>query len=212
MNLPDRTSANDMTFGDQRRLTKSPQVILLSLSFISDWVGSLTDLCMTQEVIASVRRLLVAARSHNQDLDQTDALKSKIHTIRRRIIPQSPTGIEDDELDIRTFEEELWSMYGLTGEIVPDELLKECQRRLRQTQPGSRSEMDRQEELEALDLIHRLRKTHSHAFSQLYAPGKWTEARRVRPDVQMLSKGIRFWALIMIIPKLHSAVASMMQF
>ena len=151
---------------------------------------------MTQEVIASVRRLLVAARSHNQDLDQTDALKSKIHTIRRRIIPQSPTGIEDDESDIRTFEEELWSMYGLIGEIVPDELLKECQRRLRETQPGSRSEMDRQEELEALDLIHRLRKTHSHAFSQLYAPGKWTEARRVSPDVQMLSKGIRFWALI----------------
>ena len=52
----------------------------------------------------------------------------------------------------------------------------------------------RQEELEAFDLIHRLRKAHSHAFSQLYAPGKWTEARR--PDVQMLSKGIRFWALI----------------
>ena len=95
---------------------------------------------MTQEVIASGRRLLVAARSHNQDLDQTDALKSKIHTIRRR--------------------------------------------------------MDRQGELEALDLIHRLRKAHSHAFSQLYALGKWTEVRRVSPDVQMLSKGTRFWALI----------------
>ena len=87
-------------------------------------------------------------------------------------------------------------MYGLIGEIVPDELLKECQRRLRQTQPGSRSEMDRREELETLDLIHRLRKAHSHAFSQLYAPGKWKEAKRVPPDAQMLSKGIRFWALL----------------
>ena len=65
---------------------------------------------MTQEVIPSVHRLLAATRSHNQGLDQTNALKSNIHTIRRSI-PQSPTGIEDDELDIRTFEE-LWSMYG----------------------------------------------------------------------------------------------------
>jgi hypothetical protein len=56
--------------------------------------------------------------------------------------------------------------------------------------------MDTQNELEALDLIHQLRKAHSHAFSQLYAPGKWTEAQRVSPDVQMLSRGIRFWALI----------------
>ena len=102
----------------------------------------------------------------------------------------------DDELDIRTFEEELWSMYGLIGEIVPDELLKECQRRLRQTQPGSRSEMDMQEQLAALDYIHGLRKKQSHAFSQFYAPGKWTEAQRVSPDLQMFSKGIRFWALI----------------
>ena len=136
-----------------------------------------------------------AALSNNQGLDQTDVLKSKIDTIRRRNLRRS-TCIEDDELDIRTFEEELWSMYGLIGEIVPDELLKECQRRLRQTQPGSRSEMDRREELETLDLIHRLRKAHSHAFSQLYAPGKWKEAKRVPPDAQMLSKGIRFWALL----------------
>ena len=152
---------------------------------------------MTQEVIAAVRRLLDSARSNNQALNQTNTLKSKIYTITRRIFhPESLTCTEVDELDIRRFEEELWSMYGLIGEIVPDELLKECQRRLRQTQPGSRSEMDRQEELEALDLIHRLRKAHSHAFSQLYAPGKWSEARRAPPDVQMLSKGIRFWALI----------------
>ena len=108
-----RTTWNLVTNAGSRKVLKSNT----SLSFISDQLGSLTDLCMTQEVIASVRRLLVAARSHNQGLDQTDALKSKIHTIRRRIIPQSPTGIEDDELDIRTFEEELWSMYGLTGEI-----------------------------------------------------------------------------------------------
>ena len=153
---------------------------------------------MTQEVITAVNRLLAAARSNNQGLNQTDVLKNKMHTIRKRILRHHPTGnaSEDDELDIRIFEEELWSMYGLTGDIVPDELLKECQRRLRQAQPGSRSEMDRQEELGALDLIHRLRKAHSHAFSQLYAPGKWTKARRVPPDAKMRFKGIHFWALI----------------
>ena len=120
---------------------------------------------------------------------------SKISRIRSRIL-QPSTNIEIIELDFRKLEEELWSMYGLNGEIVPDELLKECQRRLRQTQPGSRSEMEKREELEALDAIHRLRKEHSHAFSQLYAPGKWKEAKRIPPDAQMLYKGIRFWALL----------------
>ena len=135
------------------------------------------------------------ALSDNHGLDQTDALRSKIDAIRRRNL-QPSTSIENDELDFRTFEEELWSMYGLVGEIVPDELLKECQQRLRQTQPGSRSEMERQDELVALDLIHRLRKAQSYAFSQLYAPEKWKNAKRVPPDAQMLSKGIRFWALL----------------
>ena len=64
-------------------------------------------------------------------------------------------------------------------------------------EPGSWSEMDRREELEAFDLIHRLREAaYSHAFSQLYAPGKLEEAKHVPPDAQMLSKGIRFGALL----------------
>ena len=46
------------------------------------------------------------------------------------------TTIENDELDVSTFEDELWSMHGLIGKIVPDKFLKECLRRLRQTQPG----------------------------------------------------------------------------
>ena len=57
--------------------------------------------------------------------------------------------------------------------------------------------MDKREELEALDLIHRRsRKVHSHAFSKLHAPGKWKEAKRVPPDAQMLSRGNRFRALL----------------
>ena len=53
-------------------------------------------------------------------------------------------------------------------------------------EPWSWSEMYRWEELEAFDLIHRLREAaYSHAFSQLYAPGKLEEAKHVPPDAQM---------------------------
>jgi hypothetical protein len=56
------------------------------------------------------------------------------------------------------FEEDIWRMYGLTGEIVPDELLKECQRRLREAEPGSMDQTERQQELDALDSICSYRK------------------------------------------------------
>ena len=72
-------------------------------------------------------------------------MKNKIDTQKEKSQPSTTTSnLEGDELEIRTFEEELWSDWG-------DELLKECQRRLREMQPGSRFEMDRQEELEVLD-------------------------------------------------------------
>ena len=52
------------------------------------------------------------------------------------------------------------------------------------------------EALQALDLIHRLRKAQSHSFGQLYAQGRWSEARRAPLDVQMHTRGVRFWTLI----------------
>ena len=78
MNLSDRTSesANNMTFSDQHRFTKSPQVILLSLVHIR--LTPKWSVCRRQ--LPPVRRLLDAARSNNQVLDQTDVLKSKIDT------------------------------------------------------------------------------------------------------------------------------------
>ena len=129
MNLSDRTSesADNMIFSHQRRFTKSPQVILLSLVHIR--LTPKWSVCRRQ--LPPVRRLLDAALSNNQVLDQTDVLKSKISTIRWRNL-QCSTSIENDG-------------------------------RLPQTQPESRSEMDKREELEALDLIHRRSwKVHSH--------------------------------------------------
>ena len=176
MNLSDRTSesADNMTFSDQRRFTKSPQVILLSLVHIR--LTPKWSVCRRQ--LPPVRRLLDAARSNNQVLDQTDVLKSKISAIRLRNL-QCSTSIENDG-------------------------------RLPQTQPGSRSEMDKREELEALD---RLRRAHSHAFSQLHPPGKWKEAKRVPPDAQILFQRNVFGNYLlemMLILKLHLAIASMM--
>ena len=81
---------------------------------------------MIQEVISAVRRLVTAPLLRSLESKNPGSLRQALHPI------------EDDKLDVRKFDEKLWFMYDLTGEVVLDELLKECQ-----TQPGSRSEMYR---------------------------------------------------------------------
>ena len=80
-------------------------------------------------------------------------------------------------------------MYGLIGGIVPDELFKECQRRLTTDTSlnlGQGPRWTGGKNWRPFDLIHRLREAaYSHAFSQLYAPGKLEEAKHVPPDAQM---------------------------
>ncbi|PPQ96528.1 hypothetical protein CVT26_010456 [Gymnopilus dilepis] len=101
-----------------------------------------------------------------------------------------------DERKINELEDALWAAYGLTGEIIPDELLKECQRRLREACPGSRIEMSLKEELEILDAIHRYRKSRSTDAFRHYPGGQWTHAQVIPPQAEMQFKGRRFWALI----------------
>jgi hypothetical protein len=114
------------------------------------------------------------------------------------------------------FEEDIWRMYGLTREIVPDELLKECQRRLWEAEPGSMDQTERQQELDALDSIRSYWKKRSIAFSRTYPEGMWHNVQHAPPCVQFLSMG-RYWChggqsslamMIILIPR--SVVASMM--
>src|SRR5258708_954260 len=68
--------------------------------------------------------------------------------------PAGKPSQSDEELTAQEFEKALWDDYGLTGEIVPDELLKECQRRLRNSDPNSDSRLETEEELQFLDQLH----------------------------------------------------------
>jgi len=102
---------------------------------------------------------------------------------------------EQDELTTHEFEENLWNAYNLSGALVPDELLKECQRRLRQAQNSSTANV-LMELLEVLDDIHRHRKEKSQSSGRFYSKGDWMFLERVPPTKQMQEKRLRFWALI----------------
>ena len=104
--------------------------------------------------------------------------------------------VEEEELVARAFEETLWNDYGLKGVIVPDELLKECQHRLRNSDPGSDSKWETEEELQFLDQLHQYRKRNSTSFARLHPMGIWENAKEVKPSKSMRSKGKHLWALI----------------
>ena len=95
---------------------------------------------------------------------------------------------EDDELVAQEFEETLWNNYGLKGVIVPDELLKECQHRLRNSDPDSDSRWKTEAELQFLDQLHQYRKMHSTSFGRLHSIGIWESAKKVKPSESMRSK------------------------
>jgi len=112
--------------------------------------------------------------------------------------PRNPGPSDDLQEDAiaREFEKTLWDEYGLTGAIVPDELLKECQHRLQMTDPGSDSRRETEEELQFLDQLHRYRKQISLAFARYRPDGIWENVQKVEPSESMRAKGARFWAVI----------------
>src|SRR5271168_5146854 len=94
-----------------------------------------------QEAIMAVRTLLRRPRPHplhgSSLLDKVDRIigRSKPH--------EENTNIPESK--IRLVEDLLWAEYGLSGILVPDKLLKECQRRLRNALPDSRFKLDTKE-------------------------------------------------------------------
>ncbi|KAJ7272500.1 hypothetical protein C8J57DRAFT_1599879 [Mycena rebaudengoi] len=106
----------------------------------------------------------------------------------------SESSEDSEEMGALKFERALWDVYGLTGEHVPEELLKECQRRLRNADPGSDSELDAQEELQFLDQLHQYRKQRVMSFATYQPSG--TTAKKLKPSPSMLSKRKHFWALV----------------
>jgi len=111
-------------------------------------------------------------------------------------VPGSAPEIPNKELVARRFESALWEKYGLTGRLVPDEILKECARRLRAAPSGSEEELQLEEDLQFLDYFHQYRMESSIAFAQAYPLGEWWDFNQVQPSESMRSKGSRFWALI----------------
>ncbi|KAJ7464435.1 caspase domain-containing protein [Mycena latifolia] len=97
---------------------------------------------------------------------------------------------------VTQFEKALWAEYGLAGVLVPDELLKECQRRFRNAEPRSDSWQNAQDELNILDRLHQYRKQRSISFASEQPTGYWTGLTQVEPTEDMRSKGNRFWAVI----------------
>jgi len=93
-------------------------------------------------------------------------------------------------------EKALWVEYGLTGPIVPDAILKECQRRLRDATPGSDLESDLKKDLQSLDELHQFRKQGSDTFAQAYPVGVWKDVKAVEPSESTRSKGRHFWAVV----------------
>ena len=105
--------------------------------------------------------------------------------------PWQPDEVEvegDEELVAWKYEETLWNEYGLKGVIVPDELLKECQHRLRNSDPDTDSRWKTEAELQFLDQLHQYRKMHSTSFGRLHSIGIWESAKKVKPSESMRSK------------------------
>ena len=91
------------------------------------------------------------------------------------------------------FEQKLWQQYGLVGDVDPEHLLKECQRRAREA-------VDDQQQivmltLSALDAIHEVRKQSSHSVI-LSQEGIWPETEETPPDDQSKAVGQHFWAVL----------------
>ena len=86
-------------------------------------------------------------------------------------------------------------MYGLNGEMNFSKNVSEDCGKCNLGQ-GSRWTGKRNWRPLILYTVYEKDRAQSDAISQLFAPGNWSEAQRVPPDVQMHIKGIRFWALI----------------
>lgn len=140
-------------------------------------------------------------RLNGRSAPHPPAFIAQIRKLRERSSDIAPTlsKTQEDELTIRQFENDTWNEFGLTGMVVPDELLKECQRRQREleAQHGPTPElMVLEEKLQILDSIHRYRKEKFRQNNRSYPEGRWMSLEPVPPTEQMRSSGRHFWALI----------------
>ncbi|KAJ7481733.1 caspase domain-containing protein [Mycena latifolia] len=159
-----------------------------------------------------LRRLALLASTRlveqDEERDSKESLFKDMQQLTLRLASMQPKSLpgpresadkpaEASELEVvAKFEKALWDAYGLTGVLVPDDLLKECQHRLRNATPGSNSWQHVQDELTVLDRLHQYRKQRSISFASEHPSGLWAVATKVEPTESMRSKGNRFWAVI----------------
>jgi hypothetical protein len=103
---------------------------------------------------------------------------------------------QEDPLSTTKFEQDLWQEYGLIGDVDPEHLLKECQRKAREAEDETLQKITTFF-LNALDTIHKFRKQPSHSFV-LRQEGIWPEAEEALPNDQSVAKtiGQKFWAVL----------------
>ncbi|KAJ7464422.1 caspase domain-containing protein [Mycena latifolia] len=156
--------------------------------------------------LTELRRLALLAITRLVEQDEEGDSQESLFKDMQQVILRQPGGLrapkesaakraEDLEV-VAQFEKALWVAYGLAGVLVPDELLKECQRRFRNADPRSDSWQNAQDELTILDRLHQHRKERSISFASEQPTGHWTGLTQVEPTEDMRSKGNRFWAVI----------------
>ena len=115
-------------------------------------------------------------------------------------VQQAVTGAEgtrpeqEDPLSTTKFEQDLWQEYGLIGDVDPEHLFKECQRKARQAKDETLQKIT-MSILNALDTIHKLRKKLPHSFV-LGQEGIWPEVEDALPNDQSKIIGQNFWAVL----------------
>ena len=101
---------------------------------------------------------------------------------------------QEDLFSTTEFEQHLWQEYGLIGDVDPEHLFKECQRKAREAEDETLQKFTIST-LNALDTIHKMRKQFSHNFI-LGQEGLWPEVEEAPPNDQSKTIGQNFWAVL----------------
>jgi hypothetical protein len=161
-----------------------------------------------QKVVAAAQRLMDADEagirrpappSYHRPVAVAAALSS-ILIATRRLDPDNWTQEQqeqEDSLSFAKFEQDRWQEYGLTGDFDPETLLKECQRRVREAEKWGNKELQEStmSVLDALDMIHKMRKQLSHSFAH-GQEGIWRNVGEATKNDQLKAVGRRFWAVL----------------
>ena len=118
-------------------------------------------------------------------------------------VQKTVTGVEgtrpeqEDPLSTSKFERNLWKEYGLIGDVDPEHLFKECQRKAREAKDEALQDFTLWR-LSVLNEMHKVRKELSDSFvlGQEGIWPQWPEVEEALPNDQSKIIGQKFWAVL----------------